>query len=310
MPVRALVLAALCLAAGCAAAQVPPDVAARNQAIGRKIDGPASAAIYGPLLQHEPYGFQGQISRDIPFGPAPLEKLDLFTKGRVAGEGPRPVLVFVHGGAFVAGDKAGLDREGRRNPYYDNVMLWAAEHGMVGVNLNYELAPRATYPTAQRSIGAAIAWVKANIAQHGGDPNRIFLMGHSAGGAHVAAYLASPEFYPAGGAGVRGAILVSPLFEVSDENNPYFVPADRYGKLAFTAGLLKTRLPLLVVNAELDPEMFAVSSKKFLADAAGASPKPRYLVLKDHGHLSELYAVGTSDESLTKPVEQFVKENR
>jgi triacylglycerol lipase len=67
-------------------------------------------------------------------------------------------------------------------------------NGMVGVNMTYRLAPQAKWPAAQEDIGSAIAWIKANAAAQGGDPNRIYLMGHSAGASHVANYMSHSQF--------------------------------------------------------------------------------------------------------------------
>lgn len=308
---RSLMMAALCLAASSAMAQVPPDIAAKNKAIGKNIDVPATAAIYGPLLKHEPYNVPGlQISRDIAYGAAALERLDLFTRGVVPGEGPRPVLIFVHGGGFVGGDKATVTN-GVRSPTYDNLMLWSVDHGMVGININYELAPKATYPAVQKSIAAAIAWAEKNAAQHGGDPKRIFLMGHSAGGTHVAAYIANPSFYPAGGMGLKGAIITSgPLDTTSAPANPYFVPPETNGKFDFNRAVLDTKLPLLIVHAEYDPEFVNVALAKTQQAITSAAVKPRIVLAKDHGHLSETYAIGTADQTLSGPLEQFIKGTR
>jgi triacylglycerol lipase len=95
--------------------------------------------------------------------------------------GARPVLIFVHGGGFVRGSKRAPG-----SPFYDNIMLWAVKNGMVGVNMTYRLAPAHPWPAGQEDIRDAIRWVGANIASHGGDPNRVYLMGHSAGASHVA----------------------------------------------------------------------------------------------------------------------------
>jgi carboxylesterase type B len=73
------------------------------------------------------------------------------------------------------------------------VLPWAAKSGYVGVNVTYRLAPANAWPAAQQDLGAALAWVRAHVATRGGDPARVFLVGHSAGGAHVAQYLGHPR---------------------------------------------------------------------------------------------------------------------
>jgi triacylglycerol lipase len=308
MSIRTLVLVTTLLAAGAAMADAPPDLAAKNKAIGQKVDPAASAAIYGPLQPKEPYSVPGlQVSRDVAYGPGPLEKLDVFSTARKPGEALKPVLIFVHGGGFVGGDK-GPVTNGVHSQFYDNVMLWAVQHGIVGININYDLAPKATYPVVQKQIGAAIAWAKKNAAQHGGDPNRIYLMGHSAGGSHAAAYVGTPEAYPAGGVGLKGLIVSSGTADAfSSAGNPYFVPADRYGKLDFVPALTASKLPILVFRAEYDPDWAIGAFNRFQSETAKAAVKPEFHVNKGHGHMSESYSIGTGDTTVSGPLEAFVK---
>ena len=103
---------------------------------------------------------------------------------------PAPVVVWVHGGGWRAGDKS------QQMP--DKVRL-AAEQGWVLVSVNYRLtgAPGAGdvgYPAHNEDVAAAIAWVHDNIAGYGGDPERIGLLGHSAG-AQIVASVGTDERY-------------------------------------------------------------------------------------------------------------------
>jgi acetyl esterase len=107
------------------------------------------------------------IQRDLAYGPDPLQTLDVFTPDNAqASSGNKgktlPVLLFVHGGGFTRGDKHG-------DFYPDNITLWAARNGMVGVNIDYRLAPANPWPTGVKDLASAIAWTRANIARYGGD---------------------------------------------------------------------------------------------------------------------------------------------
>src|SRR5262249_56969764 len=88
--------------------------------------------------------------------------------------GARPVVMFVHGGGYVRGNKRPPG-----SPFYDNVMVWAARNGMVGVNVEYRLAPQFPWPAGAQDLGAAVRWVADNIPPPGGGPGRRYLPGAS-----------------------------------------------------------------------------------------------------------------------------------
>ncbi len=186
---------------------MPDEIARKLLELGRVIDPPKTAALYAQLQEKEPYPGV-KIERDVKYGAADRNLLDVFTPEKASS--PRPVLIFVHGGGFTAGNKRTGD-----SPFYDNIMLWAVKNGFVGVNTTYRLAPQSPWPAAAEDLGAAVQWVSANIAARGGDPARVFLMGHSAGAVHVANYVSHPEFHKVKGGGLAGAILVSGIYDLT-----------------------------------------------------------------------------------------------
>lgn len=304
---RVLTVAMALALAACAATppQMPPEIAEKVKAIGPVIDPPKTAAIYAPLQPKEPY--QGvRVTRDLKYGPDPRHALDVFAPDKVTSNAP--VLMFVHGGAFVGGNKRAPG-----SPFYDNIMVAAARAGMVGVNVTYRLAPQHKWPAGAADVGAAVKWVQDYIRAHGGDPAQVTLMGHSAGAVHVASYVAFPEHHRGGNIGVSRAVLVSGLFDftkmqpVGKPEAAYF--GDKAGSAAVSSvsGLQKTRIPLLVAYAELDPPQF-IEQAKLLNDAlCSAGRCPRLLYLPGHSHMSEVYAINTSDTSLSGPVLDFSK---
>jgi triacylglycerol lipase len=291
----------LSLSAG-AQAQVPPDIAAAIRKIGGVVDVPNTTKLYAPLFQNqkEPYP-DVAVTRDIAYGPDPLNKFDIFTPsgGQNAG---RTVVIYVHGGGFERGDKRQAGA-----PFYDNLMLWVTKQGMVGINMDYRLAPKNHWPDAQEDMASVIRWVKANIAQYGGDPNRIVLWGESAGASLIAGYLAHPQFYGPGGHGVKGAILNSGFYDNGETGSNYFGKDPKeLAERSSVEGMKKLNIPLLISHTEVDlPDAIfqADHVKKALCDAGHC---PAYLVLKDHSHVSQNYAIGTADVSLSGPVLQFI----
>ena len=114
-----------------------------------------------------------------------------------------PVVLFIHGGSWTSGNKNIYTFIGRR----------LAKQGVVAVLINYRLAPAVHVPEQAADCARALAWTVANIKQHGGDPARVFVMGHSACGG-LAALLATDDALLARHGlpqnPVRGAIMDDP----------------------------------------------------------------------------------------------------
>jgi len=120
---------------------------------------------------------------DVPFGRHHAERLDVFLPSG-AGPGPAPVHVFVHGGYWHRLDKA------------DFSFVARAFHEAATVVVNYALVPTVDLDELVRQVRGSVAWVHANARSFGGDPSRITVSGHSAGGHLVAMLLATdwPQF--------------------------------------------------------------------------------------------------------------------
>jgi acetyl esterase/lipase len=129
---------------------------------------------------------------------AAKHRLDVF---RPAGGGAHAVVMFVHGGYWVSGDRQ----------LYAELGRVLARQGLVTVIPSYRLAPEVRIDGMLDDVLGALGWTQAHAAEHGGDPARVFVMGHSAGG-HIAALFASDPR----GAGVRGFIALSPILDVPD----------------------------------------------------------------------------------------------
>ena len=296
--------AAILALTGAAAAQVPPDIAAKVRAAGQAMD-PSFGKLYAPMFGKEPWA-GASITRDLAYGPDPLQRLDVIAP--TTKHAKLPVLLFVHGGGFTRGDKHG-------DFYPDNITLWAARNGMVGVNIDYRLAPKDPWPAGAKDLASAIAWTRANIARYGGDSDRIILWGHSAGANHVADYVAHPEVQGSEASAVKGAVLLSPFYAAAPTGTP---PNAYYGSdlalqstAASVAGLKRSRIPLFVGSAEFDPEpfkLYATTARAELCREPGRCPA--YVYVRDANHFTEGMAVGTSDEQLTGPLLEWIRARR
>jgi triacylglycerol lipase len=294
-----LIGAALMALSTVADAQVAPEIAEQIRAAGQSMD-PAIGSAYAPLFPES--AWEGvRIERDIAYGPDTLHRLDIYADEE--GGAGRPVLLFVHGGGFVRGDKHGTF-------YPDNIPLWAAKQGMVGVTINYRLAPANAWPAAAQDLRAAIEWVRANIAEHGGDPDRIVLWGHSAGANHVADYVAHPDLRGAEAEAIRGAVLLSPFYAPAPGDEPHAYYGSDPALLAAPQAierLARAEIPLFLSYAEFDPQMMKEFADSLSVGLCSAGECARTIYLRDHNHFTEGMAVGTRDESLTGPLLDWMR---
>jgi acetyl esterase/lipase len=294
------------LASTGAQAQMPPDLAAKIAAMGRVVDPENTGKLYGPLQEKEPYAGV-KVIRDVRYGKDERNVVDIFVPE--SGAAGRPVLMFVHGGGMIRGIKRAPG-----SPFYDNVMLFAAHHGMVGVNVEYRLAPQFPWPAGNEDLAAAVRLIVDKAADFGADPNHIYLMGHSAGATHVASYVSHPEFFGSKGSGLAGAILSSGGYDFTagdqSEGRIAYFGSDPVllAQRSAVAGLIKTKIPFMISSAELDPPPIEAQSA-LLKEALCKSERGcvRSIVLPKHSHMSESYAINTDDRQLSDQILEFIK---
>jgi arylformamidase len=126
-----------------------------------------------------------KLTTDIPYVENGHERqvLDIYTPEN-AGNGGLPVMFWIHGGGWQVGDKSDVALKPKV----------LTERGFVFVSTNYRLLPDVTMDVLIRDVAKSLGWVHRNIARYGGDPNRIFVGGHSAG-AQLAALICVDDRY-------------------------------------------------------------------------------------------------------------------
>jgi acetyl esterase/lipase len=139
--------------------------------------------LFGAALLASAFGedVKMNVARDLSYGEDPLQKVDVYA---APGAKDLPVVVWIHGGGWEKGDKAEMARKPQA----------FAEKGFVFVSVNYRMLPQVVMGDIVRDVAKSVGWVNAHIAEHGGDPKRLFVMGHSAG-AQLAALLCTDERY-------------------------------------------------------------------------------------------------------------------
>jgi acetyl esterase/lipase len=133
------------------------------------------------LPTSETAGVQGnaaiQSKLDIAYGEHKLQRLDLYRPIDATGS---PTMVYVHGGGWKRGDKRNV---GEKATFF-------CQRGWIFVSVNYRLLPLGQHPVNVNDVARAIAWVHDHATEYGGDPGKLFVMGHSAG-AHLAALVST-----------------------------------------------------------------------------------------------------------------------
>ncbi|MEQ8247110.1 MAG: alpha/beta hydrolase [Alphaproteobacteria bacterium] len=294
---------------------MPDSIADAIRAMGHVFDPSVVAntfALYDPLIAAAPR--EGiSVARDLHYGPNPRHLLDIHVpEGGV--KQPMPVVVFIHGGGFVRGHKNANPEN--LNMAYANIANYFARNGMIGVNATYRLAPEHQWPAGAEDVGSMVAWLRDNIAEHGGDPDSIFLFGQSAGAVHAATYLFFPDLHRTPGSGVAGAALFSGVYDVESVPAPASEPyygADKGLHRARSPihAVANSHVPLFIVIAEYDPPMMELQGIDLLRTVARRDGhSPRFSRLKGHNHLSEALHLNTGEETVGPELLDFVRTRR
>jgi len=263
---------------------------------------------YTPLLRQAPKA--ATATPDIAYGPHVRHQLNVFAPPGVK---DAPVVVFVHGGAFVRGNKSD------NGEIYENVLHYFANHGCVGVNIEYRLAPEAQYPGAAQDLADALAWVRKNIAEYGGNPQRIFLIGHSAGGTHVGTYLFDPVMQRSPDDGVAGVILasarlradVSPLNPNAQAVRAYFGDDESLydARSPVTHAANNTTTPVMIAIAEFEnPLLDAYGAEMYQALRLSRERTPRFVQLMAHNHTSIMAHLNSGEDWLGEEILAFMQD--
>jgi acetyl esterase/lipase len=210
----------------------------------------------GPLREARPKG--ASVELDVPYGPGgDQQNLDLYM--------PEPkgftTVVFTYGGGWHRGSRKSVTALGKK--------LQRLGYGCALVS--HRLAPGAKFPAQAEDVAAAFAWVKKNIRGRGGDPQRVFLMGHSSG-AHLSLLVACDRKYlgvhELSSADIAGVVGLSTPVDLEPRNDKKgFGDALLAGRgadvFARDAAVMRAASPIQHVSPRLPPTLLVVGERDF-----------------------------------------------
>ncbi|MCL4226073.1 MAG: alpha/beta hydrolase [Myxococcales bacterium] len=231
--------------------------------------------------------------------------LDLFRRDDLAAAGGRPVFVYVHGGGWVIGNKR---QQGRLTVHE------LAAAGWLCVSIDYRLSPRATFPDHLIDVKRALAWVRAHIADHGGDPRFVVIGGGSAG-AHLAALAAltanDPAYQPGfadADTAVAGCVAYYGVYDFVDDDRhfrhrafhdlllarivmkaPVARAREAYAQASPVARVTATAPPFLLFHGDRDSLAPVTAARAFAARLRAAGVACAYVELPGAQHAFELF---------------------
>lgn len=280
-----------------------PEIARQVRALGANFDPEvltATRAIYRSRLD---LSEAVEERHDVAYGPHARHRLDVYgctgaTKG---------IVVFVHGGGFVGGDKSG------DGVFYRNLGRWLTRHGFTAVLPNYRLASTDPWPAGAADVQAALSWVQENGASLGGLNSPVVLWGQSAGASHVASWLFDDAARGGPAAHIDAVMLMSGLYSAESPlpagPRIYFgEDASLYGERSPLTHVRPVEIPLWLGLAELDPGWAAQQTyamAQALTRVSGRSPDFHFF--RGHNHVSTVSSLGSLQFDAGDEVLRFLR---
>jgi acetyl esterase len=253
------------------------------------------------------------IERDVGYGSNARQVLDIFLPKQTGhGTRARDAVLFVHGGAFVRGSKSA------NGEIYDNVCHWFANQGLVAFNIEYRLADEAPYPGGAEDVADAVAYIRMHAARFGIDAQRMFLVGHSAGGSHAAACLFDPALAARiDPSAIAGLVLISAriVADVRPGNpnaNPvrayYGEDETQYRERSPLTHIARSDVPLMIAVAEFEnPYLDEYGAQLFVDALRHRGVPPRFIQLRGHNHNSIVAHFNSGEVHLGNEIMTFFK---
>lgn len=229
---------------------------------------------------------------DIAFGDDPDEQLDIYPATN--GDQNPPVMIYFHGGYWFS----------RHKNDFQFIPPGFNAAGATVVVVNYGLIPKIDMAELIRQCQASVAWTYKNIAKHGGDPNKIYISGHSAGG-HITAMMMATDWDAWGvdNQSIKGALAISGLYDLEPIRHTYMNPT-----LGFTKDTVAQFSPIhlsptvaakmIVAVGGAETDEFKRHSDMITEAWAGSKTECEINVVPDLNHFTVLSDLASTEGTL------------
>jgi len=238
-----------------------------------------------------------RLAEAVSYGPDPRQRLDLYApEGAVAA---LPILLFVNGGSWNEGSRSDYEFVGRA----------FAARGYLTITMDYRLLPQSQFPAFVQDVALAIAWAETEGARFGGDPERIFAVGHSAGAYNLALSVLDKRYLRDAGANpkaLRGIATLAGPFDFLPLDTR--VTIDTFGKVADPARTQPINFvaadapPFLLLTGTADTTVYPKNSRalsRHLKNAGAAVESKEY---EGMGHAGIMLALAKPLRNMVAPV--------
>jgi acetyl esterase/lipase len=271
-----------------------------SSAVYLKTPGLGDISLPSMAISQEVEARKDIVYRDGLETDAGKHKLDIYVP---KGKPLAPVFFFIHGGAWKTGDRS----------YYPPLGNRYAREGFVTVVPSYRLAPKNPHPAQIEDVAAAFAWTVRHIAEEGGDTNRIYVGGHSAGG-HLAALLALDESYLArhqlSPKLIHGVLALSGVYDLSfgDYQDSVFGKDPKVRRAASPLFHAKAGAPpFLVSYCQWDYFTLPAQARQFYRALRAHNVKAELAYIPQENHLSEMINVTKPEDPIVTAAVRFMK---
>lgn len=238
---------------------------------------------------------------DVAYGKDPKQRVDLYFPVQKASRAP--VLLFLHGGGFREGDRK----------QYGYVAEPFAQHGILTVVASYRLTTEGfSHPAQPNDAKAIVAWIHKNIARYGGNPDAIYISGHSAGAiltADIGVDLAWLDQLKVSRSAVRGIVPISGSYDMRGSKRMEYLPTPEAEEKASALLHVGAPAPAAIVAYGSLEELLKGPSAALVKALTAKGIQARTLNLEGKDHAAAVWELSDANSTLTKAILAMIQQS-